>query len=143
MTRIDFYVLQGKEPLDRQRLACRLADKAYQLGHRVYIHTGDRQQTLQMDKLLWTFRQNSFVPHAVAGDTGSEPPPVVLGDGDDPGEHTDVLINLSDNVPEFFSRFERVTEVIDQQPEHLKPARERYRFYQDRGYKLETHKLAG
>jgi len=141
MTRIDFYVLPGDEPKGREQLACRLADKAYQLGHRVYIHTDNTSQTQQMDKLLWTFRQNSFVPHALLEDGEESPPPVILGNSDEPGDHADVLINLSHAVPEFFSRFERVTEVISQIPEHVKLGRDRYKFYKDRGYELKTHKL--
>ncbi|MEE8343080.1 MAG: DNA polymerase III subunit chi, partial [Gammaproteobacteria bacterium] len=81
MTRVDFYILPGKEPNGRQLLACRLADKAYQLGRKVYIHTDSHAQTEQVDKLLWTFRQNSFVPHAVMDQAGNEPPPVLLGNG--------------------------------------------------------------
>ena len=39
MTRIDFYIVQHSEPSSRERFACRLAEKAYRLGHRIYIHT--------------------------------------------------------------------------------------------------------
>ena len=143
MTRVDFYILPGNEPNGRQLLACRLADKAYQLGRKVYIHTDSHAQTEQVDKLLWTFRQNSFVPHAVMEQAGDEAPPVLLGNGSEPSGQTDVLINLANPVPKFFSQFDRVTEVIDQQPEQLKLGRERYRFYQDRGYELNTHRLEG
>ncbi|MGD8642852.1 MAG: DNA polymerase III subunit chi, partial [Chromatiales bacterium] len=34
MTRVDFYLLRDSHPLARQRFACRMAEKAYRLGHR-------------------------------------------------------------------------------------------------------------
>ena len=53
-----------------------------------------------------------------------------------------VLINLTDTVPMFFSRFERVTEIVPANEKSRHQARERYKFYQQRGYELETHKLS-
>ena len=53
----------------------------------------------------------------------------------------DVLINLSAEVPEFFSRYERVAEVVDADAARREQSRERYRFYRDRGYKLNTHQV--
>ena len=53
----------------------------------------------------------------------------------------DVLINLAADVPEFFSRYERVAEVVDANALRREQSRERYRFYRDRGYKLDTHQV--
>ena len=52
-----------------------------------------------------------------------------------------LLINLSHQVPEFFSRFERVTEIVVQSPAVTESTRNNYRFYRDRGYPLESHDL--
>jgi DNA polymerase-3 subunit chi len=52
-----------------------------------------------------------------------------------------VLVNLAPQVPEFFSRYERVAEVVDANAERRELSRERYRFYRDRGYKLNTLKV--
>ncbi len=37
MPRVDFYVLPDHKDNGRALLACRLADKAYSLGHTVYL----------------------------------------------------------------------------------------------------------
>lgn len=141
MTRVDFYLLPGQEALHRERFACRLADKAYRLGHRVYIHTDGAEQTRQLDNLLWTFQQSSFVPHCTAGENTGEAPPVLLGHDAEPDQDTPVLINLAPAVPLFFSRFDRVAELIDEQPDIRQQGRARYSFYRERGYPLNTHKL--
>lgn len=151
MTRIDFYVLPDSTPSSRSLLACRLADKAYKLGHHIYIHTESREQAMQMDDLLWTFSQGSFLPHARVEDQGNPAPPILIGHGDEPAlappapspqASADVLINLASEVPLFFSRFERVAEIVDQGDAQKQAGRERYRFYRDRGYALQSHNVA-
>ncbi|HKK04820.1 MAG TPA: DNA polymerase III subunit chi [Gammaproteobacteria bacterium] len=143
MTRIDFYILESTAPDAGDVVACRLAEKAAGLGHRVYIHTGEAGRAQALDELLWTYRAGSFVPHALFnGETADQAPaPVLVGAGDGPAGHADVLINLAEDVPMFFSRFERVAEVISGDEAARKRGRERFRFYRERGYDLETHKL--
>ena len=141
MTEVKFYILPDSAAHGRERLACRLAEKAYNLGRKVYIHTGSASETAYLDELLWTFREGSFLPHAVKGEAGDEPPPIQLGhDGEGDGSG-DVLINLAADVPLFFSNYARVTELVNQEQQHLARSREHYRFYQERGYELESHKL--
>lgn len=142
MTRVDFYILPDATADGRERLACRLADKAYRLGHEVYIHARDRQHAARLDELLWTFRAGSFVPHQrVDEGHDTHEAPVLIGHAEAPMQCHTLLINLADGVPGFFSRFERVMETVDQDEENRRSGRERFRFYRDRGYALKTHTL--
>lgn len=141
MTRVDFYVLPDADPAQRPLLACRLAEKAYGQGLKVYIHTASEGEALLLDELLWTFRAGSFLPHALHHAVADEAPPILLGHDHEPAAHTDVLINLGAEVPRFFGRFARVAELVDQRPELLAQSRERFRFYRERGYELNTHPL--
>ena len=54
---------------------------------------------------------------------------------------TDLLINLADEIPMFFSRFQRVVEVVSEDKQSRESGRNRFRFYRDRGYDLRTHQL--
>lgn len=141
MTRVSFYVLGEAGASARLLLACRLTEKIYRQGQRVHLHCASEADCTHLDELLWTFRQGSFVPHASVGET-DDPAPVTLG-ADNPPEAADcdVLVNLGAEVPLFFSRFERVAEIVDGSPEERANARRRYQFYRDRGYPLETHKI--
>ncbi len=139
MTRIDFYVVSEAGEEARLTVAARLVDKALGRGHRIFINTQNEQQALQLDKLLWTFRPESFIPHALACDDMSAS--VVLGWGQEPVNHDDVLINLEYTAPVFFSRFLRVAEVVTQDGESLDALRTAWRFYRDRGYPLHKHDL--
>jgi DNA polymerase-3 subunit chi len=139
MTRIDFYVLQSQQSHSRELMACRIAEKAWQQKHKVHIHTGSKAQSQLIDDLLWTFQEGSFIPHEI-GTANSSLCTISINHDAEPECH-DVLINLASDVPFFFSRFERVSEIIDQDPECQASGRERYRFYRDRGYELDTHKI--
>ncbi|MGB9429452.1 MAG: DNA polymerase III subunit chi [Gammaproteobacteria bacterium] len=139
MTQVDFYVLPDMAPRGRALFACRLAEKLFGLGQRSFVHLGSETDARELDELMWTFRDRSFLPHAFAGADASVP--VQLGCGEEPKQEFHLLINLAPDVPAFFSRFERVAEVVDANAVIKVQGRERFRFYKDRGYPLETHKL--
>lgn len=145
MTRIDFYLLTGdaaggETAISKDMAVCRLTNKAFLLGHHVYIHTADAAEAQRLDNLLWTFSAGSFIPHAASHDA-SENMPVIIGQDAPPEAFNDVLVSLAPQVPECFSRFQRVAEVVGPNDEDKRLARERFRFYRDRGYELQTHNL--
>lgn len=142
MTEVFFYILEDDGPEAAERFACRLTEKAHSGGHRVYLHAADEAQVLRLDKLLWVFRQGSFVPHCATSDLDAEDrlTPVTIGQGAPPAGFDDVLINIGGDASTFFSRFKRHSEVVA--PAAVAEARSLYRFYKDRGYQLTTHKIA-
>jgi len=142
MTRVDFYILRSTGPEARLQFACRLTEKAWSQHQRVYIHAPDAPAATRLDLLLWTFRPGSFVPHQLNDATGTDCP-VLIGHGDEPAAHHGVLVNLDEEVPLFFSRFERVVEIINQDENVRQTGRNRFRFYRDRGYDLHSHTLDG
>ena len=138
MTRVDFYILEDVDLNAMMRFACRLACKAVDAGNRVYIHTNHEQSATDFDDLLWAYPDQRFMPHGRQNDAFAAAAPVVIG-WDDPHEHDGVLINLSDEIPTFFGRFDRVAEIVV--GETKSRGRERYQFYRDRGYPLFHHDL--
>jgi len=140
VTRVDFYILADSESQARLQFVCRLVEKAYKQQHRIYIHTDSEATSKELDLLLWSFKVESFVPHHLLGDDSASAP-VAIGHGEDCGDHHDVLVNLSANVPDFFSRFERCAEIVIQQDEILQSTRQHFAFYKERGYPLNTHDL--
>lgn len=144
MTQVDFYILGSDSEDARLKLACKIADKAMQQSQHVFIHAASEAEARRLDELLWTFSQGSFIPHSIIGTPPAGPPrePVLIGFGLEPvGDRWDVMINLAADVPEFFSRYQRVAEVVDGDPARRERSRDRYRFYRDRGYQLNTHQL--
>jgi DNA polymerase III subunit chi len=139
MTLVGFYVVQSATPGQRLHVAARLTDKAFAHGHRIFINAVDEAQANQLDELLWSFRPASFLPHGLLGQEHSDT--IAIGWGQEPEKHNDLLINLQLEIPPFFSRFQRVAEVVTQEPDSLTALRNSWRFYKERGYQLEKHDL--
>lgn len=69
---VDFYHLT-RSPLDR--VLPRIADRIVSEGGRLLIVVRDDTQAAAIDKLLWTYSPDSFLPHAIggAGDDSAQP----------------------------------------------------------------------
>jgi DNA polymerase-3 subunit chi len=144
VTQVDFYVLQSEDADTRLRTACRVAEKAFAQRQHVLLRAGSVAEAARLDEMLWTFSQNSFVPHRLLTDPLPAAPVerVLIAAGDVPEDlPCEVMINLDAAVPEAFSRYLRVAEIVDGEPTRRNQARERYRFYRDRGYELKTHNI--
>ena len=138
MTRVDFH---SKVP-DKLLYACRLVRKARAADMNVVVYLQNREQLRALDDALWTFSEQDFLPHVIAGDELASQTPVILSDNAaDTLPHHQILINLSQHTPEHFARFERLFEVVSTDEDDLIAGRERYKQYQQRGYPL-THFVA-
>ena len=146
MTRIDFYIIENGSAEATESFICRLTEKAWSQNNAVYMHTMDESHSNKYDELLWTFNETSFVPHQLDAAELAENAEnaVLIGHQStaDITHHHDVLINLHHEAPSFFSQFERVAEIITNDETNKIKGRERYQFYRDRGYALETHKMS-
>ncbi len=138
MTRIDFYQIGIKETV--MEFTCRLINMIYRRGHQVHVHTGHGDIAEELDKLLWSKDNSRFIPHEIYTKSGFAR--IKISGHDIPDDHFDVLINISEEIPDFFSRFERVAEIVPMNQEDRERARKNYRFYQDRGYQLEYHQVS-
>ena len=141
MTRIDFYSLEPDSGGDRFILTCRLVERIRGQDLRILIHCPDREQARHLDRLLWTYREDSFLPHGLVDSSDIALTPVLISADGRPASEDQVLINLATEVPGFLDRFARVCEPIDQDPVIRAAGRARYRLYRERGYPLEHHQL--
>ncbi|MBK1692527.1 DNA polymerase III subunit chi [Ectothiorhodospira mobilis] len=139
MPRVDFYVIPGDDPRQRLLTVCRLVHKAYGLGHRVHVRTASAGESRFLDELLWTFRDDAFIPHGIAPEDPSLP--VTLGHDEPLPPSARVLVNLAHPAPELPGDLERVAEVINDDPQVRDPGRERFRAYRERGCEMHHHKL--
>jgi len=138
LTRIDFYL----DADDRLQVTCRLAAKALAQNLRVIIYAPDGEVAHALDRLMWTTPAIAFVPHVMAEHKLARETPIVIARDADDAPHNDVLVNLDSNWPPAFARFQRLAEIVTHDEEDRRAARERFRFYRDRGYQINTHNLA-
>ena len=136
MTSVSFYKLSGNLQV-ALALVCQLTQKAMAANQQVLCLVADNDCAQQLDKLLWDFQASAFVPHGI----GNQHHPIAITVDSDPGEHHGILINLQSQIPTWFSRFERVMEIIYAQPDYEQAKRENFKFYKERGYPLSFHDL--
>ncbi|MEK9765703.1 MAG: DNA polymerase III subunit chi, partial [Thalassolituus sp.] len=108
-------------------------------GDTVLLQVSNEAEGKALDDMLWAFRADAFVPHALL--SAKDAPvdcPVSIGWHTEPGHHHDVIINLCQELPPFFSRFERLVEIVVQNDTVLDYTRQHFRYLKDRGYPV-TH----
>ena len=142
-TQVDFYLLGTAAPRTRLTTACRLAEKACDQGLRIAVRTASPSETAELDDLMWTFSDRSFVPHGVwpAESAFAEATPVLIASGPLPDTHRDVLINLAAEPPADLPSYARVCEIVADDEAARQAARERWRAYRHSGLEPKTHDL--
>jgi DNA polymerase-3 subunit chi len=140
-TRVDFYLLSSDKPADRWLIACRLIEKAYLRGHRIFVYCNNQQQAEHLDELLWTFKDDSFIPHNLQGEGPEPPPPIQIGYDKEPRGFNDIILNLANQVSPFTARFKRIIEIVSDEEAQKEQCRLHYKEYKTKGYELLTHAI--
>jgi DNA polymerase-3 subunit chi len=139
VTRIDFH-FNAPDKID---YCCRLVRKIYRSGRKVVIYDDRGEALSELDRALWSFSALDFIPHVMVTDPSAIDTPVLLTREPLETPHHEVLVNLAQEPPSFFSRFERMIELVAADaPDDRQRARDRFRFYRERGYPIDTFDLA-
>ncbi len=149
MERVDFYVLAGTDERERWKFACRVIDKAFEAEQRVLVWLEDADAIARFDDVLWTFAQDSFVPHEpLNAESAWEEAPVLLTC---PGARDaglidsappDVIVNLAASIPSARKAAKQIIEIIDAEPVRRDAGRARFRQYRAEGVEPATHNVA-
>lgn len=171
MTGVDFYILgdAGDEPA--LRTACRLTEKAWGQGLRVYVLLRTDDQATRLDDMLWTFQQDNFIAHErwhgagdahamtdTLDDDAAQPmrksmtesttttststmARVLIGTTAQPPRRPELLINLGAPLADWFAQCPQVIEVVAGDAQSKAAGRERYRAYREQGVQLRTHEV--
>ena len=138
MTQIDFYTHVG----DKWHIACRLVAKAYARGLRVAVLCPDVDTAHRFDRMLWTSPATGFIPHCASRHALAARTPVTVDHEAGEPPHDEVLLNMRETWPPMFSRYQRLIEIVSQETDDRAAARDRFKFYRDRGYEIRTHDLS-
>ncbi len=141
MAKANFYVLATDNTQQRLLFANKLIEKLYRQGIFCYVLTDLDAQSRIIDKVLWTFRENSFVPHQCYIGEIPAVKTILIGNLPMPVGWQQTVLNLSIQVPPNLSQIETVLEIVDAR-ENLKiPARQRYRAYQEAQFNLSSYNI--
>ncbi|STX51980.1 DNA polymerase III subunit chi [Legionella busanensis] len=136
--RVDFYLMSSADVKARWLLVCRLLEKAYTRQHQVFVFCNNKDEAELIDELLWTFKDDSFIPHNLQGEGLKPPPPIQIG-YEEPKGFKDILLNLAHEVPPFHARFSRIIEVVLNTEPAKEVSRVHYRLYRNKQCDLHTH----
>ena len=132
MTQVFFY--HGAS--DKIAAACALLGGAYAKNKRMLVYAPENDVASNVDRMLWTHSALSFVPHCRSDSPLAAETPILITDNLDQLSQDDRLMNLSQVVPPGFSRFHSLIEVVGQEEADRSSARDRVKFYKDRGYEV-------
>jgi DNA polymerase-3 subunit chi len=138
MTRIEFL----HDATDRVATAADWLRGAFRKRQPVVVYAPDRQAAEQLDLLLWTQPATGFLPHCDAESSLASETPIVLAKTLDNTPHDRCLLNLGNELPPEFSRFEALIEIVSTADAVRLPARERFKFYRERGYAIDARSVA-
>lgn len=112
MTRFDFYHLQ-KSPLEQ--VLPKLCEKAYATGKRLKIIVGNGERIEFINSLLWTYKEESFLPHGSKKDGFAEDQPIFISDSENNENHAQMLILADGARPDIhlLQDYERVLNIFD------------------------------
>jgi DNA polymerase-3 subunit chi len=127
---------------DRIAAACALLSGAYVKKKPMLVYAIDQAVASSIDRMLWTHSALSFVPHCRADSPLAAETPILITDKLDSIPQDERLMNLSREIPPGFSRFESLIEVVGQDEDDRTAARDRVKFYKDRGYEVRYFDLS-
>lgn len=139
--KVDFYILERGGQSEAWLTACDKTEHLALNQGEVYLYVGSDEEADQLDDLLWSFKDESFIPHQCLDLEDTNPPLVQIGAVPPPTHFKGTLINLQSTLPPFYAQFDHVIEIVFSDPSVQQLARERYRHYREHGHELNTYKI--
>lgn len=138
MTQVFFY----HGAADRIAAACALLGGAYAKKKPMLVFAPEKEVANSVDRMLWTHPALSFVPHCRADSLLAAETPILITDSLETLPQDERLMNLSQTIPPGFSRFQSLIEVVGQTEDERSSARDRVKFYKDRGHEVRYFDLS-
>jgi DNA polymerase III subunit chi len=125
MTEMLFYQLQH-QPLER--VLPTLLEKSIERGWRVVVQASSEERVEALDAHLWTFRDDSFLPHGTWREAQAREQPILLTINDDNPNGAAVRFLLDGTpVPADAGAYARIVLIFDGlDPDAVATARERW-----------------
>ena len=143
MNRVDFYLLKSSTFSDQIGFCCRLSEKALAQQNKIHIQTKDTIQSDALNEALWSFKADSFLPHAIGQNLPQDFPITIDSRALEQQNKTqrDLLILLCTEIPRNHHNFDRMCVIIPNQESDIQLAREQYKHFKKQGLKVNIHDM--
>lgn len=129
MAEILFYHLEA-QPLERVMPV--LLEKTLERGWRAVIETGSRERAEALDTLLWTYRDDGFLPHGQAGTEFDADQPVLITADEGNPNGAEVRFFVDRAVPRSGEGYQRIVYMFSgHDPDAVEEARAAWRALRD------------
>ncbi len=143
---VNFYILSDSDLQNRLLFVCRLVEKAFEQHLPTLIITADNEQLQTLDRLIWSFKPERFIPHDIIDEQLTKPSSILLTDNIDAFNNMNnlkfqpqVVIDLSyDATP---LNFPKIMLVANQYQEILANARMKYQSYVNNNVTPKVYKI--
>ena len=138
-----FYILNKAE--DLKISVCKIIKEYYKKKYKIFVSSRSNDLVNELNNLLWTFEQISFIPHCTTKNYDKNSP--ILLSGKDSFQKTinlkeyDVWLNLDNKMEENYTDFEIILEIVSQNEEERILSRKRYLNYQKNNFEVKHEKL--
>lgn len=105
-----FYHLE-RTPLER--VLPELLEKSLERGWRAVVQSGSDERLDSLDTILWTYREDAFLPHGTVNDGSPEEQPIYLTTGADAPNAATVRFFVDRSDPDDLSPYERAVFLFD------------------------------
>jgi DNA polymerase III subunit chi len=135
MTEILFYHLKGQTP---EQVLPTLLQKSLDRGWRVVVQASSEERVEALDAHLWTWRDDSFLPHGTWRDAEASQQPILLTAGDhNPNGATVRFLVDGALMPANVAAYERVVLLFNgEDPDALDTARTRWTEAKSAGFEV-------
>ena len=138
-----FYILNKAE--DLKISVCKIIKEYYKKKYKIFVSSHSNDLIDELNNLLWTFEQISFIPHCTTKNYDKNSPILLSGKDSFPEtvnlKEYDVWLNLDDEIEENYTDFEIIIEIVSQNEEERMLARKRYLNYQNNNFEVKHEKL--
>ena len=110
MSEVLFYHLEG-QPLERVLPA--LLEKTVERGWRAVVETSSRERATAIDAMLWSYRDDSFLPHATDTSPAPQNQPILLTASDENANAASVRFLVDGAEPPAVEAYERIVFMFD------------------------------
>lgn len=135
-----FHILNTNNSQQAWLFVCNMLEKFYLENRRIYLALDTRLEAERFDQLLWTYRDDSFIPHSLLEHADINTPIIIGYDNLNIDSPRDLLINLSQHIPAHYQDFQQFIEIVINDSEIQQRARERYKHYRDQQHHINTIK---
>ena len=138
-----FYILNKAE--DLKISVCKIIKEYYKKKYKIFVSSHSNDLVNELNNLLWTFEQISFIPHCTTKNYDKNSPILLSGKDGFPKiinlKEYDVWLNLDNEMEENYTDFEIILEIVSQNEKERMLSRKRYLNYQKNNFEVKHEKL--